>query len=297
MRVVLLGSSDMLYNMIEGVLASGSQIVGVMNWKQIKKHSIKDYFTSDYTQNYIKKLKLHQIKAKSANSEEFKQELLQLDVDVLLVGTWGEKIKKEIFDIPKIASINIHPALLPQYRGPNPYSRAIMFGEKKTGITFHLINENFDSGAILLQKEFDIYKTDNSLTLKKRLCKQVAPLSAELMRKLNSEIIPTIKQDETQASYYSHVNQTEIVVEPHLMSFEEIDNRVRGLAPFQSTYLLYKGEYFKIYGYKLVSDYILPSGCNLCIKTKDNKFIYFEKLRVLGKIRKYFTAIILNLLQ
>ena len=161
MRVVLLGSSDMLYNMIEGVLASGSQIVGVMNWKQIKKHSIKDYFISDYTQNYIKKLKLHQIKAKSANSKEFKQELLQLDVDILLVGTWGEKIKKEIFDIPKIASINIHPALLPQYRGPNPYSRVIMFGEKKTGITFHLINENFDSGAILLQKEFDLqYKRE-----------------------------------------------------------------------------------------------------------------------------------------
>ncbi len=296
MRIVILGSSDMLYNMIEGVRNTNAEIVGVINWKKINKKTIKDFIISDYTQKHIEKLKLRQIKAKSANSKEFKKELLKLNVDVLLVGTWGERIKKDIFDIPKIAAINIHPSLLPKYRGPNPYSRAIMFGEKKTGITFHLINEKFDAGAILMQKEVEIYKTDNSATLKTRLCREIAPMSSLLINKLNTEIIPTIKQDETQASYYSHITPDEIVVEPSKMTFDDIHNRIRGLAPHQSTYLLYKGEYFKIYDYNIISTYKKRNGTNLCLKTKDNKFIYFKNLRALGKIKRYFTSTILNLL-
>ena len=69
---------------------------------------------------------------------------MRLNVDVMLVGTWGEKIKKEIFDIPAIASVNVHPSLLPKYRGPNPYLQNILHRETKSGVTFHLINENFD---------------------------------------------------------------------------------------------------------------------------------------------------------
>ena len=297
MKVVIIGSSDMLYNMIEGVRHTNAEIVGVMNWKHIKRKTIKDYLSPDYTQNHIKKLKLNQIKAKSANSKEFKNELLKLNVDILLVGTWGEKIKKEIFDIPKIATINIHPSLLPKYRGPNPYSRAIMYGEEKTGITFHLVNEKFDAGAIILQKEVEILKTDNSATLKTRLCKEIAPMCVALIKKLNTEIIPTIKQDENLASYYSHISPSEIIVEPHLMTFDEIHNKIRGLAPHQSTYLLYKNEYFKIYDYNKVSSYIKRSNSNICLKTKDGEFIYFKNLKALGRIKKYFTSTILNLLQ
>jgi len=296
MKIVLLGSSDMLYNMIEGVLDTNAEIVGVMNWKNIRKKTFKEFFQTDYTEKFIKKLKLPVIKAKSANSKEFRNKLLELNPDILLVGTWGEKIKKEIFDIPQIASINIHPSLLPKYRGANPYSRAIMFGETKTGVTFHLINEKFDAGAIVLQQEFPILKTDNAATLKLRLCKETAHMCSTLIKKLDTEILMTLKQDESEASYFPHVKQDEIVVEPHLMTFEEIHNRIRGLAPWQSTYLLYRGEYFKIYDYNKVPAYIKRNNCNLCLKTKDNKFIYFKNLRALGTLKKYFTSIILNLL-
>lgn len=296
MKIVLLGSSDMLYNMIEGVLHSNAEIVGVMNWKNVRKKTLKDFLETDYTEKHIKKLNLPVIKAKSANSKEFRNKLLELSPDVLLVGTWGEKIKKEIFDIPQIASINIHPSLLPKYRGANPYSRAIMFGETTTGLSFHLINENFDAGAIILQKEFPILKTDNAKTLKTRLCKEVAPMCKELLTKMETEILMTVKQNEDEASYYTHVKPEEIVIEPEKMTFEEIHNRIRGLAPWQSTYLLYLGEYFKIYDYNEVPSYVKRNACNICLKTKDNKFIYFKNLRALGKIKRYFTETILNFL-
>ena len=296
LKIVILGSSDMLYNVIEGVCATTSEIVGVMNWKDIRKKTLKDFFTQDFLNTYINQKQLYSIKAKSANSEEFKKELIKLNPDLMIVCTWGEKIKKEIFSIPKIATINIHPSLLPKYRGANPYSRVIMFGERKTGLTFHLMDENFDTGAILFQKEFEIFDTDNALTLKQRLASQLKNLIPEFLNKIEHEILTPIPQDEKISSYYSHVSQDEIVVEPNLMTYKEIDERVRGLAPHQSTYLLYKDEYFKIKKYSLTEKYIPQNKANITLKTKDNKLIYFENLRSLGKFKKYFSSIILNAL-
>ena len=294
MKIVLLGSSEMLYSMIDGVLDAGDEIVGVMNWKYVRKNFFQRLITSDYTQNHIEELNLPVIKAKSANSNKFKRELLRLNPDVLLVGTWGEKIRKDIFDIPKLASVNIHPSLLPKYRGANPYSRAIMFGENMTGITFHLMTEKFDAGAILLQKEIEILKTDNAKVLKERICKEIKPMCAEFLKKIEAEIIVPIEQKEKDSSYFSHVQPDEIVVEPEKMTYEEIHNKIRGLAPWQSSYLLYRGEYFKIFDYGLVKKYIKAENRNLCLKTKDEKFVYFKNLRAYGKIKRFFTSTILN---
>ena len=85
--------------------------------------------------NYIKSYKLPEIHASSVNSKEFKKKLLKLNPDIILVGSWKEKISKEIYDIPKIATINAHPSLLPKYRGPNPYYWTIKNREQQSGIT------------------------------------------------------------------------------------------------------------------------------------------------------------------
>lgn len=286
----------MLYNMIKGVCATDARIVGVMNWKNVRKKTLKNFFETDFADLLIKSMKLPLIKAKSANSKEFKNILLRLNPDLILVGTWGEKIKKDIFDLPKIAAINIHPSLLPKYRGANPYSRAIMFGDEKSGVTFHLITEKFDAGPILLQREAEILKTDNAKILKHRLCKLVRPMCVELINKLETGIMLPVEQDESKAAYYPHVKQDEIVIEPHQMTYDEIDCRIRGLAPWQSTYLLYREEFFKIFKYSKSLRYIKQSGRNLCLKTKDGIFIYFENLQAMGS-KKYFTSIILKLLQ
>ncbi len=297
MKIVILGSSDILYNLIEGALKANAEIVGVVNWKDVRKKSFKDFFETDYTKEHIKKLKLPIIKTKSANSKDFKSTLLKLEPDVLLVGTWGEKIKKEIFDIPKIAAINVHPSLLPKYRGANPYSRAIMFGEQKTGVTFHLMNEKFDAGAVLLQKESPIYSTDNGLTLKKRLAKLAAPMCTELLQKLDSEILTPTEQDESQATYFPHVKEEEIVIEPEKTTYHEADCKIRGLTPWQSTYLLYKGEFFRIKDHTISKTMREPdfNDCAMCFETKDGKFIYFENLEALGW-KKHFTKLILKFL-
>ena len=127
-----------------------------------------------------------------------------------------------------------------------------------------------------------------------RLCKEVEDMCEQFVNKMMSEVIVPVRQDETKASYFPHVKSDEIVVYPEIMTYDEIHNRIRGLAPWQSTYLYYRGEYFKIFDYGEVKHYIKQNRSNLCLKTKDGKFVYFANLRAFGRFKKYFTSTILK---
>ena len=125
MKVIILGKGDMLTNLIRGCLISGAEIVGVFRYENLflnKFHLfMHDFFKPSPELTLIKKHKLNDIKLKSANSEAFKDIILKTNADIMIVGTWAEKINADVFNMPKIASINVHPSLLPKYRGSNPY--------------------------------------------------------------------------------------------------------------------------------------------------------------------------------
>ena len=134
LKVVIVGYGEMFINLIAGALDANCEIVGVLRRETIKYsplvRRLKDALNPSFEYNYIKSYNLPEIEVKSVNSPQFKKTLLKLNPDIVLVGSWSEKFEKEIYDIPKIATINAHPSLLPQYRGPNPYFWTIRNGEQ-----------------------------------------------------------------------------------------------------------------------------------------------------------------------
>ena len=165
LKVVIIGYGTMFTNLIAGTLDANCRIVGVFRHEMVKYHpfirKIKDILNPSLEHNYIRSYNLPEIEARGVNTDKFKKALLKLNPDIILVGSWGEKIKKEIFDLPKIASINAHPSLLPKYRGPNPYFWTIRNGEDASGITFHLIDHmNINIGPDMINKRicfFELY--------------------------------------------------------------------------------------------------------------------------------------------
>lgn len=208
LKVVIIGYGEMFTNLIAGTLDANCEIVGVFRKEMIKYkpllRRLKDVLNPSIEHNYIKSYNLPEIEARSVNSPEFRKALLKLNPDIILVGSWGEKISKETYDIPKIASINAHPSLLPQYRGPNPYFWAIKNQESTSGITFHLIDNGYDTGAILAQEEIKIYPSDTGKTLKERTVLTARGVVCELLSALREDIIIPLKQREDKASCYSH---------------------------------------------------------------------------------------------
>lgn len=234
MKVVILGKGEMLCNLIEGTLDAKCDIVGVFRYERTAYSQLKlalhDFFKSSSDYTLIKQHKLHEIKCKSANSEEF---------------------KKEIIDLPVIATINVHPSYLPEYRGPNPYLQTILNRETKSGVTFHLMNEEYDAGAVLAQKRVNIIPGDTSKELKERTVFHARLLCAEVLKKLGYGLVIPVNQDESKATYFHNIKREDMMLDFEKETAEEIHARIRAFHPFLPCYYEYKNFYFIPNPYKL----------------------------------------------
>lgn len=237
LKVVIVGYGEMFTNLIAGTLDANCEIVGVFRNEMIKFNAairkFKDTFMPSVDYNYIKSYNLREIHARSINSKEFKKALLQLNPDIVLVGSWSEKISKEIYNIPKIATINAHPSLLPKYRGPNPYYWVIKNQEQTSGVSFHLVDGDYDTGAILAQEEIKIYPSDTGKSLKERTVLTARGVVCELLKDLSEDIIIPLTQSEEKSSYYSHPSDLEL---DFSKTAEENFATIRAIYPWGEAY-------------------------------------------------------------
>lgn len=247
LKVVIIGYGEMFTNLIAGTLDANCQIVGVLRKETIKYppilRKLKDIINPSVEYNYIKSYNLPEIEVNSVNSEKFKKILLKLNPDIILVGSWGEKIKKEIYDIPKIATINAHPSLLPQYRGPNPYFWTIRNREPMSGVSFHLVDVGFDTGAILAQEEVKIFPSDTGKSLKERTVLIARGVVCELLNSLREDVIIPLTQREDRASYYSQPKGLEL---DFRNSAEENDAIIRAIYAWGNAYFYHNQACFAV---------------------------------------------------
>ncbi len=309
MKIVIIGYDKMFSNLILGSLESGHKVVGVFRHERVAYSPLilllKDIFAPSKDFSFIKSLNLKEIKAKSVNSQRFKNELLKLEPDLVIVGSWSEKFKKPIINLPKIGTINCHPSLLPKYRGPNPYIRVIMNGEKETGITFHLMDENLDTGPILLQKKIEIrqgFNGDTGETLKNKCCNIAKSGVCELLQSMDNGIIIPIEQNKREATYYPQISEKDILIDFNKSS-TEINELLRALSPWQPAYIPHKKMFLKVKKHKIYENkskcttagtIIRKEKNNILVVTGDNKVIALQNLEVFAPIGSILTPLYMN---
>lgn len=253
MKVVILGKGAMLSNLIRGVMLAKCDIVGVFRYERLKLHPLilrlHDFFKSSSVYTLIKKYGFKDLSFASANSEDFRQFLIKENVDLVIVGTWCEKIKKEIFEVPVIGTVNVHPSLLPKYRGPNPYLQTIWHGEKKSGVTFHLMTEHFDRGPILAQSQVDILEGDTGKELKDKTVFKARLLCADVLAKLGEGFVIPVPQDEGQASYFKNVAPEDMTLNFSKESSVELLRHIRAFHPWLPVYFQHGNLFFIVNPY------------------------------------------------
>ena len=310
MKIVILGKGEMLSNLIEGTLDAGYEIVGVLRYERTcfppLLLKLRDFFKTSHDVTLIKQHKIHEIKCKSANSEDFKKEILKLNTDIILVGTWGEKLKKDVINLPVIASVNVHPSYLPKYRGPNPYLQTILHRETKSGITFHLMDENFDNGRIVAQKKIEIFPNDTSKELKERTVFQARLMCAEVLKKLACGMVIPIAQNKNDATYFPNIKPEDMMLDFEKETAEEIHARIRAFHPWLPCYVTYKNKFFIPNPYKLKiinckndakigsiinSDYKTSSITVLC---KNQKALKMDGVKLYGFLNRPFTKLFIK---
>lgn len=128
--------------------------------------------------------------------------------DLAILVAYGKIIPRDILSIPRYGFINVHPSLLPKYRGPSPIQSAILNGEEKTGITIILLDEKVDHGPLLAQKEVEIEKTDTHESLTEKLAEIGADLLIEtLPYYISGDLRPT-PQNHKEATFTKHIKKS-----------------------------------------------------------------------------------------
>ncbi len=143
------------------------------------------------------------------SSVEDQQALAELQPDLMVVTAYGLLLPKAVLDIPRLGCINIHASLLPRWRGAAPIQRAILAGDKTTGVTIMQMDEGLDTGNMLLRRECAIHDDDTGSSLHDRLMQMGADALLECLPDLLAGNIQPQKQDETQACYAHKLSKQE----------------------------------------------------------------------------------------
>lgn len=130
-----------------------------------------------------------------------KERLKELAPDICLLCAFGKIIPKDILEIPQRSFINIHPSLLPRWRGPSPIQYAISHGDKETGVTLFLMDEKVDHGPILAQEKIAIDPKDNQLTVEEKLGRLGGKLFVKTLPDYLSGKIQLTSQVDNLATY------------------------------------------------------------------------------------------------
>ena len=309
MRVVILGKGLMLANLVLGARDAGAEVVGVFRYEHTSENPLllflKDTFNPAPEVTLLKELGVNQIRLRSANSPEFKKLLISQNVDLVLVGTWKERLKKDVFNIPTIGTVNVHPSLLPKYRGPNPYMQTILRGEKESGVTLHLVDEGYDTGAILSQEKVEILDSDTSKELRERSVRVARRLVRDFITDLNDKMITPIKQAEKYASYFPNVSGNERMLDFTFQTSEDVLRTVRALHPFLPCYITCEDKFLVVdpYSMQVLQDEFVDSKAgdivaksienrSLTLICKDNTAIRFSNLKLYKA--KFFTKYFLE---
>jgi methionyl-tRNA formyltransferase len=166
--------------------------------------------------------------------------------DALVAAAYGQILSKELLEVPRLGSINLHASLLPKYRGAAPIQWAIIQGETITGVTTFLMDEGLDTGPILLQRSLPISDEDTAGTLEERLAKLGAGLMIETLRGLEAGTLVPRAQDDSQASYAPKITK-ELGRLDWTKSARELFNLIRALNPAPGAYTFYKGARLKVH--------------------------------------------------
>lgn len=165
--------------------------------------------------------------------------------DVIVVVAYGMILPAELISIPRLGCINVHASLLPRHRGAAPIQRAILAGDRVSGVTIMYIEEALDAGDMLAKEEVEIGER-NAAQLSEVLSQRGAALLLKTLPHLADGTIHPEKQNEEEATYAPMLSKRDGLMDFSKMP-EELVHMVRGLNPWPGAYTYFEGGIFKIW--------------------------------------------------
>lgn len=221
LRIILCGEDSFSSVVLESLISAGHQIVGVV---------IPEYDSNAYLRlaKECSGNNIPWIRCRNINSEEVVEWVRQKNPDIGVSAHFTKIIKKDLLSIPSMGFINLHPALLPYYRGATPQHWQIVNGERESAVTVHYINEGIDTGDIIVQERFLIDPEDYVSDLQKKWLKIYQYVVVDALDKIIAGDKP-IKQPEIESPYYGILKPEDLILTDEIGTDEAL-GRIKGFS-------------------------------------------------------------------
>lgn len=281
------GTSEFAFEAIKKIFDSGINIKFVVT--QNPKPCGRGNRISDSPVGlFSKKNNLSLYTPQKLDDNIFLSDLSRFEIDFIVVVAYGKILNSTILNIPKFFCLNIHGSILPKWRGAAPIQRAILNGDKKTGVSIMVVKEKLDSGPVIVKEEINIETNDNSETIHKRLGEIGSKLILEALINIYNNNFTFEEQKESEATYAEKVMKSETKID-WSETAEIINRKIRAFHPWPGAWTyLHKNEKkirIKIIEAEIIANLnknIKSNGDKLIVKCKEN-FLKIKKLQPEGK--------------
>ena len=234
MRILFMGTSNFAVPSLEKLITEKFDIVGVVTQPDRPSGRGRKLQASPIKLK-AKKNKLTIFQPEKVREKATVGQIKHLEPDVIVVIAFGQILPRSILDIPPFGCFNVHPSLLPKYRGAAPIQWALINGETETGITIMLLDEGEDTGDIILQQPSIINPETDAIVLHQQLGNLAPNLLVQALRKLKDQRPMTQPQNDSLATYAPQLTKEHGKINWN-KSAVEILNLVRGTAIWPKAY-------------------------------------------------------------
>jgi methionyl-tRNA formyltransferase len=178
-------------------------------------------------------------------NHEVYEKIKKTNPDILVLASYGKILPVEILELPKIAPVNIHPSLLPKYRGPAPIQAPILKGDKVTGVTIMKMNEKMDEGDIYLKARLTLKGDETAESLSKTLANMGKELVHHVIHYLALKKIKSRPQDHSKATYTKFINKEDGKIDLNKPP-KKLERLIRAYYPWPGVWGDYNGKILKL---------------------------------------------------
>ena len=291
LKIIFMGTPDFAVATLKVLVENNYNIVGVITapdrpagrGRKLNESAVKQYAK---TQN------LNILQPTNLKDEAFLNNVKTLNANLQIVVAF-RMLPKVVWQMPELGTFNLHASLLPNYRGAAPINWAIINGETKTGVSTFFIDDNIDTGEMILQEKITIYQEDTARSLHDKLMALGSQLVLKTVKLIQQGAVKTIPQLDSQnikTAYKLHKDNCKIDWNESLTN---IHNKIRGLSPYPGAWcnLINNKEALAIKIYKSdieISQHSFNTGKIILSKQKvkvaaKNGFIIIKEIQIPGK--------------
>jgi methionyl-tRNA formyltransferase len=244
-RIIFMGTPEFAVPSLEILVQHPYQVIGVVTQPDRPKGRGKQ-LAPPPVKMFAEQYHLTVLQPERAKDQEFMDAFRKLAPDLVAVAAFGQLLPKGILDLPPLGCINVHPSLLPKYRGAAPLNWTIIQGETRTGVTIMRMDEGMDSGDILLQEATPIGPEETVGELHDRLAKTGAELLLKTIQMIEDGTVRRTPQDHAAATFAPRLKKEDGIIDWQ-RNADEIVHLILGLSPSPCAYSILQGRTLKIF--------------------------------------------------